>query len=169
MAIPAPTNTVTGGPVTITESQDSRAVVCTDTADPYTPAADSRVWQVNAVDVVGATEIESSIDLVAAGTFPIAVEVTNADGTAAGTEENIVVTDGYTPPSYYTQPTGRVEPASRILPSALPAVCQDGMVATAGIPDGQKIANAELYGSQLASADRVNVIAGGVGQKIALV
>lgn len=168
MAIPAPTNTVVGGPLSIDATKDSRAVVCTDTADPYTPEADSRVWQVNGVDV-NAISVESTLELVAAGTFPVAVEVTNADGTAAGTEVDVVVTDGYTAPSYYAQPTGRDEMTERILPSALPAICQDGMAATAGIPTGQKIANAELYGSQLASADRVNVIAGGVGQKIALV
>jgi hypothetical protein len=165
MAVPSPTNTVVGGPLTLTASEPVKGVVCTDTGT-YDPPATARQWQVNGVAVNGATVTPKTVQFCAAGTYPVRVRVTNADGSGNGSAVNVVVTDGV-PAALPGFMTG-VGVAQRIDPTQLPNEFKDATVATPGLPTAQTIANARLYNSVLPSANRVNVVVDGVGQRITL-
>lgn len=163
MAIPAPTATVVGGPLTLTLADSVQEVTCTDTADPYTPAATARTWQVNATDVDSdVTSTTYSLGFAAAGTYPVAVEVTNADGTAASTPVNVVVSD-----ALVDTPLALIAGTARIQPADLPVEYRDAQKCTPGIPTVANVNDAKLYGTVGVGANVV--LADGTGAVVSLV
>ena len=165
MAVPTVTQTVVGGPLTLTAAAPTASVVVTDTGN-YAPAVTARQAQINGNAVGPATlGTASGVTFCDAGTFPVRLRVTNADGAANGTAVNVVVTD-----SAYSglANIGSGPGEARIRPNQLPWEFRDAMVCTPGLPTAAKVASAKAFGSILADADRGNVIVGGVPVRVAL-
>lgn len=146
MAVPVATATVVGGPIDITDAVREGTVTITDTADPYTPAATGRSVKVGAATVdAGPQDVVSTLNMAAAGTYPVSINVVNADGNDDSTPVNVVVTDDLadTPPATFT-PTGG---APRVLQANLPAEYKDGTLATPGMPTVSGVNAARYFGS----------------------
>lgn len=146
MAVPVATATVVGGPIDITDTVRDGAVVITDTADPYTPAATGRSVAVNAVQVeAGPVGVVSALSFAGEGTYPVTINVVNADGNDDSVAVNVVVTDDLadTPPPTFT-PTGG---HPRHLRKDMPREYGDGQLATAGLPTVTGANAARLFGA----------------------
>lgn len=161
MAIPVTTATVVGGPLSLTASQTTPSVTVTDTGDPYTPAATARSVRVNATTVNATAPVTSTVGFIAPGTYPVSVNVVNADGTATSAVTNVAVTDSLSS-------LALIPGTSRIRPTELPLEYRDPTIATPGIPTAQNLYYARRSGSILTDADRGNVVVNGAPQKVAL-
>lgn len=160
MAVPNATATVVGGPLTLTAAAPSASVLCTDTGT-YDPAATARQWEVNAEPVPTADGPVETIEFCGPGTFPVLLNVTNADGNDDSVAVNVVVTDGYEAPDY-------IDGTSRIRPSQLPWEFRDAQTATPGLPSSNAVYHARTFGSVLPADDQVNVVHEGAGQFVDL-
>lgn len=144
MAVPNATATVVGGPITITDAVRQDDVVITDTGS-YSPAATGRSVKVHGDVVDTGVGTVSGLRFASAGTYPVAINVVNADGNDDSVAVNVVVTDALvaSPPATYT-PTGG---SPRYLRKDMPREFGDGTVETAGVPTVGKANAARLLGA----------------------
>lgn len=153
MAAPVASITVDPTSGAQTEADPTVAVTLTD-ASTGDPEITDRTWTVGGVEL-DATDEAVVLDFIAVGVYNVVVGVTNGDGSDNDTG-TVTVTDSYTPPAYAAGET-----ADRILPHLLPASYQDALACTPGVPDGQRIALAEHFGTILPTGDRGAVLFGG--------
>lgn len=145
MAAPTATATVVGGPIDITNAAREGTVVITDTGDPYDPVATDRSVVVNGTTVVSGVGTEYDLNVAAAGTYPVLINVVNADGNDDSVAVEVVVTDDLadTPLATFT-PTGG---AARVLPWRMPAEYRDAQLSTPGLPTVGGVNAARYFGS----------------------
>jgi hypothetical protein len=159
MAAPTATATVLPGTGTLTPTARQHTATVTDTGT-YDPAATGRSLKINDVVVDTTVDVVSTVKFAKAGTYPVKVNVVNADGNDDTDAINVVVTDGLvaSPPATFT-PTGG---QPRMLRKDMPREFGDGTIPTPGVPTVAKLNELDLYGTTgvVPAADGLVIIDG---------